>query len=119
MWQADAQDGAIVNGAAARYDATSGWGAAERFETAADVSAACAAMDGAGNGWAIFTAGGMRARRNDPALGWQDATAIGSGEGTDADANGAGAVVAVGHGVYYESSVPAFVDAARASAFTP
>jgi hypothetical protein len=119
VWRSDSQDGAMVNGAGARFDAAAGWAAAELFETAANVSAACAAMDGAGNRWAIFTAGSMRARRNDPALGWQDAKTIGSGTATDADASGTGAVIAVGHGTYYRSNPPAFVDAARGSVFEP
>jgi hypothetical protein len=119
VWRAESPDETTMNGAAARLDAIDGWGGAEPFEAAVDVSAACAAMDGAGNGWAIFTAGGLQARRHDPDLGWQDAQSLGPGIATDADANGAGAVIAVGHGAYYQSYPPAFLDAARANVYAP
>jgi hypothetical protein len=119
VWRSDSADGTTVNGSSARLDAAGGWGAAELFETTAEVSAACAAMDGAGNGWAIFTAGGLRARKHDPALGWQDARTIGTGIATDADANGAGAVIAGAHGTWIQYSPPAFLDAARATVYVP
>ena len=35
-------------------------------------------MDGAGNGWAVFTAGGLRARKHDPSTQWQATQSIGS-----------------------------------------
>jgi hypothetical protein len=118
VWQADSLDGTRVNAAAARLGAA-GWGAAELFEATADVSAACAAMDGAGNGWAFFTAGSQLARRHDPELGWQEAKSIGSGIATDADANAAGTAVVVGHGAYYQSSPLGFFDVARGTVYVP
>jgi hypothetical protein len=110
----------MVDGAAARFDPAGGWDAAELFETGGDVSDACAAMGPGGNGWAIFTAvGALRARRDDPGLGWQAVQPLGWGIATDADTNGTGLVLAVGHGAYYQSNPPAFLDAARGIVYVP
>jgi hypothetical protein len=119
-WRSDSLDRTLVNGAAARFDPAGGWDAAELFETSSEVSDACAAMGAGGNGWALFTAvGSLRARRDDPILGWQDVQTLGSAIVTDVDANGAGAMLVVGHGAYYQYNPPAFLDVARGIVYLP
>jgi hypothetical protein len=62
---------------------------------------------------------GRKARRDDPALGWQGVSAIGFGYATDAEANGAGMVIVGGYDAYYPSSPLGFLISARASVFVP
>lgn len=120
VWQSDVPGGSDSHGAAARYDATGGaWDAATFFETGGDVPDAVAAMDGAANGWALYTMSGMKARRHDPALGWQGVSGIGYGYPTDAEANGSGMVIVGGYDAYYSSSPLGFFISARATVYVP
>jgi hypothetical protein len=120
VWQSDVPGGSDAHGVAARFDAASGaWAAAEPFETGGDVSDAIAAMDGAANGWALSARAGMKARRSDPSLGWQDVLSIGPGTVTDAEANGSGMVIVGGYNPYYSSAPLGFFVSARAVVRVP
>ena len=110
--------GGLTGGAASRYG-PGGWSAALPFESPTAVQAAVAAMDGAGNGWAVFTAGALQARKSDPSAHWQATQSIGSMVVTAVAANSAGMMVAVGHGGYFQSNPPAFLDATRAVVYVP
>ncbi len=118
VWQSDAPGGGGAYGAYARY-AAGAWGAAELFESGGDVPGAVAAMDGAANAWALYSMAGMKARRQDPALGWQAVSAVGPGRVTDAEANGAGMVIVGGYDPYYSQSPLGFFVSARAIVYVP
>jgi hypothetical protein len=118
VWQASVPGESVAHGAAARCGA-GGWDPATTFEDGGDVRYAVAAMDGAASGWALHSLSGMRARRHDPALGWQDSTPIGPGYVTDAKANGAGTIIIGGYDAYYSSSPLGFFLAARAAVYLP
>lgn len=118
VWQADVPGGSEGHGAAARFDATAGsWAAPTLFEVGGDVPYAVAAMDGDASGWALFTRAGLKARREDPALGWQAAASLGGGYATDAEANGSGMVIVGAHDWYYATT--AFMVVARAAVYGP
>ncbi|HSN92346.1 MAG TPA: Ig-like domain-containing protein [Anaeromyxobacteraceae bacterium] len=118
VWQSDVPGGSTADGAAARYDGAGGaWAASSFFETGGDVPYAVAAMDGAANGWALYSMSGMKARRDDPALGWQSVSSVGQGYATDAEANGSGMVIVGGYNRYYATT--AFLISARASVYVP
>jgi hypothetical protein len=118
VWQKNPIGGSVTTGFASRYG-PSGWSAPLPFESTTAVQAAVAAMDGAGNAWAVFTAGGLRARMHDTAAQWQTTESIGSMIVTAVAANSAGMMVAVGHGTYVQSNPPAFLDAARTVVYVP
>jgi hypothetical protein len=121
VWQALVAATGAVNGAASRFDAAGGaWTPPSDFEGNGTVSEACAAMDGASSGWALFTRGSSRvARREDPTLGWQQETLLGSGTVSDAEANGAGTLILGAHAMTYVSSSPFFLRAAYANVYVP
>ena len=120
VWQSDVPGSSEAHGASARYAAAGGaWAGAELFEQGGDVPEAVAAMDGAANGWALYGRAGMKARRNDPAAGWQAVSALGPGHVTDAEANGSGMVIVGGYDGYYSSSPLGFFVSARASVYVP
>ncbi len=120
VWRSDVPGGSDSHGAAARYDAAgNSWNAATFFETGGDVPEAVAAMDGDAHGWALYTMSGMKARRHDPALGWQGVSGLGYGYVSDAEANGAGMVIVGGYDAYYSSSPLGFFLSARASVYVP
>ncbi len=120
VWRSDVPGGSDVHGASARYDAAgAAWAGAELFEEGGDVTDAVAAMGGAANGWAIYSSAGMKARRQDAALGWQGVSALGPGYVSDAKANGSGMVIVGGYDGYYSSSPLGFFISARAAVFVP
>jgi hypothetical protein len=120
VWQSAVPGGSDAHGAAARYDAVGGaWAAATFFETGGDVYEASAAMDGDANGWALYSMSGMKARRHDPTLGWQNVSALGPGYVSDAEANGAGMVLVGGYDAYYSSSPLGLFVSARAVVYVP
>jgi hypothetical protein len=118
VWQKKPIGAGLTSGVASRYGSGS-WSAAQPFESTITVNAAVAAMDGAGNGWAVFTAGGLRARKHDPSTQWQATQSIGSMTVTAVAVNGPGMMLAVGHGAYLQSNPPAFLDAARVVVYLP
>jgi hypothetical protein len=59
------------------------------------------------------------ARREDPTLGWQQETLLGSGTVSDAEANGAGTLILGAHATTYVSSSPFFLRAAYANVYVP
>ena len=119
VWQRKPIGSGATRGFASRHG-PAGWSAAALpFESTTSVEAAVAAMDGAGNGWALFSAGGLRARKHDPSAQWQPIQPIGSMIVTAVAANSAGMMVVVGHGTYVQSNPPAFLDAARAVVYRP
>lgn len=118
VWQADVAGGTEAHGAAARFDGSAGtWTTATLFEEGGDVPYAVAAMDGAANGWALYTQSSMKARRQGIDLAWQAVASLGSGFVTDAEANGSGMVIVGGHATSY-STVP-FTVMARAAIYGP
>ncbi|HYX93412.1 MAG TPA: hypothetical protein VE782_17750 [Myxococcaceae bacterium] len=121
VWQSTVAATGAVNGAGARFEAAGGaWTQPSEFESGGAVSAACAAMDGASKGWALFTRGSsLVARRFDPTLGWQPETLLGPGTASDAEANGAGMVILGAQAKTYASSPPFFLTAAYASVYVP
>jgi hypothetical protein len=121
VWQATVNSTGAVNGAASRFEAATGvWGQSSEFESGGTVSEARAAMDGASNGWALFTRGNsLVGRRQDPMHGWQPETLLGSGSASDAEANGAGTLIVGAHAMTYVSSSPFFLRAAYANVYLP
>ena len=121
VWQALLNATGDTNGAASRFDAAAGaWTVPTEFESGGTVAEACAAMDGASNGWALFTRGtSLLARRQHPTLGWQQESILGPGDASDAEANGAGTLIVGAPSMTYVSSSPFFLRAAYANAYIP
>jgi hypothetical protein len=121
VWQAMVNATGDVNGVASRFDtAAGGWTPPTEFESGGTVSKACAAMDGASNGWALFTRGGsLVARRQNPNLGWQQESVLGAGDASDAEANGAGMLIVGAQATTYVSSSPFLLRAAYANVYIP
>jgi hypothetical protein len=121
VWQAMVNATGKVNGVASRFDAAAaGWTPPTEFESGGTVSKACAAMDGASNGWALFTRGtSLVARGQHPTLGWQQETILGAGDAFDAKANGGGTLIIGAQAKTYVSSSPFFLRAAYANVYIP